>query len=67
MLLAIDIGSTHTVIGVYAGDSLRAMWRIATNQAAADEAAHRLLHVVFPSRASIFPGSASAVASVVPN
>ncbi len=45
MLLAIDIGNTHTVIGVYAGDSLRAMWRIATNRkAAADE-----LRIVFSS------------------
>ena len=38
MLLAIDIGNTHTVIGVYAGDSLRAMWRIATNRKAAADA-----------------------------
>ena len=49
MLLAIDIGNTHTVIGVYAGDSLRAMWRIATNRkAAADE-----LRIVFSTLFSL--------------
>ncbi|MFR0868876.1 MAG: type III pantothenate kinase [Adlercreutzia sp.] len=55
MLLAIDIGNTHTVIGVYAGDSLRAMWRIATNRkAAADE-----LRIVFSTLFSL--GSSSQV------
>ena len=67
MLLAIDIGNTHTVIGVYAGDSLRAMWRIATNRkAAADE-----LRIVFSTLCSLASLElsqvrASAVASVVP-
>ena len=67
MLLAIDIGNTHTVIGVYAGDSLRAMWRIATNRkAAADE-----LRIVFSTLFSLEELDlrqvrASAVASVVP-
>lgn len=67
MLLAIDIGNTHTVIGVYAGDSLRAMWRIATNRkAAADE-----LRIVFSTLFSLESLDlsrvrASAVASVVP-
>ena len=67
MLLAIDIGNTHTVIGVYAGDSLRAMWRIATNRkAAADE-----LRIVFSTLFSLesldlSQVRASAVASVVP-
>ena len=67
MLLAIDIGNTHTVIGVYAGDFLRAMWRIATNRkAAADE-----LRIVFSTLFSLEGLSlsevrASAVASVVP-
>ena len=68
MLLAIDIGNTsYRVIGVYAGDSLRAMWRIATNRkAAADE-----LRIVFSTSFSLEELDlrqvrASAVASVVP-
>ena len=32
MLLAIDVGNTQTVIGVYDGEELRHMWRIATNK-----------------------------------
>lgn len=32
MLLAIDIGNTQTVIGVFDGIKLRHMWRIATNK-----------------------------------
>ncbi|WP_371317520.1 type III pantothenate kinase [Adlercreutzia rubneri] len=54
-------------MGVYAGDSLRAMWRIATNRkAAADE-----LSIVFSTLFSLegldlSQVRASAVASVVP-
>ena len=32
MLLAIDVGNTQTVIGVYEGASLHRMWRVATNK-----------------------------------
>lgn len=31
MLLAVDVGNTQTVIGLYDGDDLRHHWRIATN------------------------------------
>lgn len=31
MLLAIDVGNTHTVLGIYDGDKLVHMWRLATN------------------------------------
>jgi type III pantothenate kinase len=38
MLLAIDVGNTHTVIGVYDGADLRAHWRTTTNpEATSDE------------------------------
>ena len=38
MLLAIDIGNTHTVFGLFAGETLEANWRIATRgDATADE------------------------------
>src|SRR5690242_7939061 len=33
MLLAIDVGNTNTVFGVYAGPDLRASWRVATRRA----------------------------------
>jgi type III pantothenate kinase len=32
MLLAVDIGNTHTILGVYDGEELRAHWRIATKK-----------------------------------
>ena len=38
MLLAIDIGNTHTVLGLYQDEELRADWRIATRKdSTADE------------------------------
>ena len=38
MLLAIDIGNSHTVIGLYAGDVMEANWRITTrSERTADE------------------------------
>ena len=67
MLLAIDIGNTHTVIGVYAGDSLRAMWRIATSRhTAADELRITLSNLFSLEGLSFESMRASAVASVVP-
>ncbi|MDR3307594.1 MAG: type III pantothenate kinase, partial [Coriobacteriales bacterium] len=30
MLLAVDIGNTQTVLGLYEGERLKAHWRIAT-------------------------------------
>ncbi|WP_139651678.1 type III pantothenate kinase [Raoultibacter phocaeensis] len=32
MLLAIDVGNTQTVLGLYEGDKLLHMWRVATNK-----------------------------------
>ena len=38
MLLAIDVGNTHTVIGLFEGDTLRRHWRIRTEHSrTADE------------------------------
>ena len=31
MLLAIDIGNTHTVVGLFAGEELRFRWRMASD------------------------------------
>lgn len=33
MLLAVDVGNTHTVLGIYKDDVLQHMWRIETNAA----------------------------------
>lgn len=67
MLLAIDIGNTHTVIGVYAGDSLCAMWRIATNRNAAADELRIVLSTLFPLEGlDVREVRASALASVVP-
>lgn len=33
MLLAVDVGNTHTVLGIYKGEELLHMWRIETNAA----------------------------------
>lgn len=67
MLLAIDIGNTHTVIGVYAGESLEAMWRVATSRAAtADELRVTLSSLFSLEGLSFGDVGASAIASVVP-
>jgi type III pantothenate kinase len=43
MLLVIDAGNSHTVLGLYQGDDLRGQWRIGTNSyRTGDE-----LHIVF--------------------
>ncbi|HXV77318.1 MAG TPA: type III pantothenate kinase [Candidatus Polarisedimenticolaceae bacterium] len=40
MLLAVDIGNTHTVLGLFDGETLRADWRVGTRRdATADEIA----------------------------
>jgi len=67
MLLAIDVGNTHTVFGVYKDDKLRCHWRVRTDrQATADELAvqfHSLLLLREISLASI---DHAIIASVVP-
>ena len=32
MLLAVDVGNTHTVVGIYDGDELRSSWRVASDR-----------------------------------
>lgn len=32
MLLAIDVGNTHTVLGLFEGSEVRAHWRVATRK-----------------------------------
>jgi len=37
MLLVIDVGNSHTVLGLYEGDTLRADWRLVSAYRTADE------------------------------
>ncbi len=67
MLLAIDVGNSHTVIGLFDGVRLRCRWRLSTNRGdTVDELAARL-HVLFAMENATF-GQVSGViiASVVP-
>lgn len=47
MLLAVDVGNTHTVIGVYDGKTLLHMWRIETNAAQTSDELRTTLHGLF--------------------
>lgn len=70
MLLAIDVGNTNTVLGLYQADVLVDHWRISTNaQRTADELGV-LLNQLFAVRGPIVPGqdeiSTAILSSVVP-
>jgi len=47
MLLAIDVGNTQTVLGVFDGDELRHMWRVATREKTTADEMRALLHDLF--------------------
>lgn len=68
MLLAIDVGNTQTVIGLYEEGVLASMWRVATNKVhTADELRlklHGLLEAAGVERESV---DGLALASVVPS
>jgi type III pantothenate kinase len=64
--LAVDIGNTNTVIGLFDGDRILRRWRLATRKdATADEIAMWLRGLLRPEAAAEDIG-ASAMASVVP-
>lgn len=67
MLLAIDVGNTNTVVGVYDGPRLRAHWRIETTSRRTFDEYGILLLQLF-AHAGLDPKAVSAVAvsSVVP-
>ncbi len=67
MLLAIDVGNTNTVLGVYEGVTLRHQWRIETNQARTYDEYGILLRQLFAAQ-RLEPSRVSAVviSSVVP-
>lgn len=67
MLLAIDVGNTQTVVGVYKGSDLAGSWRVATNKSHTSDELRIKLMPLFESAGLSFEGvRASALASVVP-
>jgi len=67
MLLAIDVGNSHTVSGVFRGDELLCHWRVRTDRKeTADELAARF-HTFFRMRDLVFTDiNGVCLASVVP-
>ena len=67
MLLAIDVGNTQTVLGVYEGKKLRFRWRVATNKLhTCDELRVKLIPLLSSEGVSFDDISGVALASVVP-
>jgi type III pantothenate kinase len=68
MLLAIDIGNTHTVIGIYEGRTLASHWRISSSATRTEDETWVHLDLLCRS-AGIAPGSirGAVIASVVPS
>lgn len=67
MLLAIDIGNTQTVVGVFEGPKLRHMWRLATNKADTSDELRVKVRPLLASEGIDAPEiGGSIVASVVP-
>lgn len=67
MLLAIDVGNTHTVLGVYDGANLVRMWRIATNKKdTSDELRAKLVPLLNLDGIDTSDIDGAAIASVVP-
>ena len=50
MILAIDVGNTETTLGLFAGDSLRAHWRIVTEAARTPDELGLQLRALLESR-----------------
>ena len=66
-LLAIDVGNTHTVIGLFEGRELLAQWRLATRRDQTEDEYGILVRSLFDT-AGVAPDeiSGAAIASVVP-
>lgn len=68
MLLAIDVGNTQTVLGIYDGETLRHMWRVATEKkATADELRAKLSVLLAADGASPDCLDGAIVGCVVPS
>lgn len=67
MLLVVDVGNTHTVLGVYEGDRLLQHWRVWTDrEKTSDEYGVLIRNLYDGSRLSSREVSAIVVSSVVP-
>jgi len=68
MLLAIDIGNTHTVFGVYNGERLVADWRVTSSlQRTEDESGTQLCQFLQGVGIEVSEISTVGISSVVPN
>ncbi|HMA36944.1 MAG TPA: type III pantothenate kinase [Chloroflexia bacterium] len=67
MLLAIDVGNTHTVLGLYEGATLQASWRAATERGRTADEWGALLYTYLATRGlGLATVQACILASVVP-
>lgn len=67
MLLAIDVGNTNIVLGVFSGDELRDSWRLQTlRERTADELGIQLLHLFEHHKVDTSAIDGIVMASVVP-
>ena len=66
MLLVIDVGNSHTVLGLYRGSELVANWRLASSYRTADEL--RVLYTMLFQQQGLDPQAVNGccIASVVP-
>ncbi|MBF0125491.1 MAG: type III pantothenate kinase, partial [Magnetococcales bacterium] len=65
MLLVVDVGNTHIVIGIYQGAALLHHWRVATRvERTGDE--YGILIASFLERAAVVDVQHAIIASVVP-
>ncbi|HID30783.1 MAG TPA: type III pantothenate kinase [Desulfobacterales bacterium] len=67
MLLAVDIGNTNTVIGVYDGNRLIRHWRLRTERNATDDEFHLLIQNLFSNGGEkVEPITGTIISCVVP-
>lgn len=67
MLLAIDVGNTQTVVGLYSASELVRMWRLTTNRLdTADELRVKIMPLLSSAGFSLESVEAASLASVVP-
>ena len=66
MLLAVDVGNTQTVLGVFDGEELVCHWRITTNKSDTADELHIKLHNLCALEPRVGMLSDLALASVVP-
>ncbi|MBA3003040.1 MAG: type III pantothenate kinase [Desulfurivibrio sp.] len=67
MLLAVDIGNTHMVIGVFSGTTLRCHWRVKTDKGSTVDELAAIFHTLFGMEGIRFNDiTATIISSVVP-